>query len=502
MGLKIETEVNRPDMFGFDDKYAMFDITPVQNQFIAEYMPHANGNYVKVWLYGLMQCYHPREDMDLGTMAQELEMTEEEVLTAFRYWERRGLVTRISDKPPQFRYVNMNRMTAPPQDTAFEAFGEDLYALFGKSRRLHGNELSLCYEWVEELGLPEAVVIMLIKHMISQKGKNFSIRSAEPLAVRMAEAKVRTVEDAERILSVDKKVADGVAQTLRRLGKRRLASDDEVALYRKWVEEWGFTQDGIEAACAETVKGEPTFGYLDGILKKLHNRDGGTGKGDAKDVNAALGASAPLKELLGILGRGSVNEETLRLYAEMREIYGDEVIRLAGRECATKGKHIEDVKSLLLSWKKRGLGTEAEVQTYITRFREQSRLLAELYEGWGLRGRGTAADRSLTDKWEQELGFSGELIRYAATFAAGKEAPMAYLDSILRSYAEKGIRTREAMEEDHKAHVEAVSREGAGKRQNAGGTPNLAQQFTQRTYKDETNELIQQMMEWEEDADA
>lgn len=489
-------------MFGFDDKYAMFDITPVQNQFIAEYMPHANGNYVKVWLYGLMQCYHPREDMDLGTMARELDLTEEDVLTAFRYWERRGLVTRISDKPPQYRYVNMNRMTIQPQDAAFEAFGEDLYALFGKTRRLHGNEISLCYEWVEELHLPEPVVLMLMKHMISIKGKNFSIRSAEPLAVRMAEANVRTVEDAERILSVDRKITDGVAQTLRRLGKRRLASDDEVALYRKWVEEWGFTQDGIEAACAETVKGEPTFGYLDGILKKIHNRDGGSGKGDAEDVNAVLGASAPLKELLGILGRGSVNDETLRLYTEMREIYGDDVIRLAGRECATKGKHIEDVKGLLLSWKKRGLETEKEVVAYITRFREQSRLLADLYEGWGLRGRGTAADRNLTDKWELEMGFSGELIRYAASFAAGKEQPMAYLDKLLQAYAEKGIRTREAMEADRKNYLESVSHEGAGNKKPTGGTPNLAQQFTQRPYKDETNELVKQMMEWEEDADA
>ena len=50
-------------MFGFDERYAMFDITPVENQFILEYLPEAKGDYVKVYLYGLMRCYHPEEDM-------------------------------------------------------------------------------------------------------------------------------------------------------------------------------------------------------------------------------------------------------------------------------------------------------------------------------------------------------------------------------------------------------------------------------------------------------
>ena len=28
-------------MFGFDERYAMFDITPVENQFILDYLPDA-----------------------------------------------------------------------------------------------------------------------------------------------------------------------------------------------------------------------------------------------------------------------------------------------------------------------------------------------------------------------------------------------------------------------------------------------------------------------------
>ena len=35
-------------VFGFADKYAMFDATPVENLFIQEYMVRADGDFVKV----------------------------------------------------------------------------------------------------------------------------------------------------------------------------------------------------------------------------------------------------------------------------------------------------------------------------------------------------------------------------------------------------------------------------------------------------------------------
>ena len=67
-------------MLGFDDHYAMFDVTPVDNQFIQEYLPGAKGDYVRVYLYGLMRCYHPEESLSAETMARELKMTEDEVI--------------------------------------------------------------------------------------------------------------------------------------------------------------------------------------------------------------------------------------------------------------------------------------------------------------------------------------------------------------------------------------------------------------------------------------
>ena len=66
-------------MLEFDDQFTMFDITPLENIFIDEYMLRAPGDFVKVYLYGLMLCYHHAERMSLASMARDLDVASEVV---------------------------------------------------------------------------------------------------------------------------------------------------------------------------------------------------------------------------------------------------------------------------------------------------------------------------------------------------------------------------------------------------------------------------------------
>ena len=66
----------------FSRTAALLNATPVQNLFIAEYMPKAPDAYVKVYLFGLMQCFNPalaQEDMGLS-----LGMEPQALAEAFR----------------------------------------------------------------------------------------------------------------------------------------------------------------------------------------------------------------------------------------------------------------------------------------------------------------------------------------------------------------------------------------------------------------------------------
>lgn len=499
-------------MFGFHEGFAAFDVTPVENQFILEYMPTAKGEHVKVYLYGLMHCHHPQEGMSVAEVAHALNLSESEVLAAFRHWERKGLVQRIADKPPVYRYLSaMQRLMsggAVQADPEYEAFAESIYAVFGNDRRLHGKEISLCYEWVEELGLSPEVVIMLLQHMIAIRGKNFSIASAQKLATQLAAEKASTIDDAEVILSREKTVWDGSKRVLRRLGKRREPSEDEMSLYLKWLRDWGYSADAIEAACAETTKGEPNFAYLDGILRGMMQRRGRAMTSSAQVEQAREQETAriqPLKELLRVMNirEVSVNETTLGLYDDMRAVYPDEFILLAGRECAKYGGKLDAVATLLSRWKREQVQTLEQAEAYMRRFNRHNRLLGKLYGVWGREVKTSDANRALLSKWQEELGLTEDFILFCAAFAEGAQRPMAYLDKKLTDYAARGIRTEEAAAAEMKQW-----REQQAGRQATSSTASRPvktvreQQYPQREYHNSTDLpdwMKQRMLEDTED---
>ena len=81
-------------MCSFADRFSMFDVTPVENLFIEEYMLRAPGDYVKVYIYGLRLCYHPVKEASVTSIARALGLEEKTVMDAFAYWERVGVLRR------------------------------------------------------------------------------------------------------------------------------------------------------------------------------------------------------------------------------------------------------------------------------------------------------------------------------------------------------------------------------------------------------------------------
>ncbi|MBO7664102.1 MAG: DnaD domain protein [Clostridia bacterium] len=478
--------------FGFDDRYAMFDVTPVTNQFIVDLLPGARGDFVKVYLYGLMKCYHPEGETDLDEIAGALRMSREDILSAFRYWERRRVVRRISDDPPTWRFLSpVQQMMAgedSDDDPEFEAFSNAIYEAFDNERRLHGSELVTCFEWHEELKLPTEVIIMLLKHMVSMRGKQFNFKEADRTATQMAQENVRSMEAAEDFLARDREMYDGTRRVLRKLGRHYAPSEAQVALYSKWIREWHFTAAAVEEAVKQTAGGDPSMGYLDAILEGIRNQSAGGKAVQAEQVRHSENRRKGLREVFRAMGRGSVNEETLKLYDEMLGLYDQEILILAARECRGAGRSPEDLLELLKAWKKRGLNTREEIQQHLDAFHQQTALQKELLKKWGADGAEEArVPRTYLTRWTGEWGMSRELILKAAEYAATARKPADYLDRLLKGYQEKGIRTPEEAERDH---ASGGARTGSPARQNV-----TAQQYVQRDYSGMEEEAMERMFE-------
>lgn len=70
------------------------DFTQIPNAFITTYMPLANGNYVKLYLYLQMLCQHTGENpvITVDRLADKMECTENDIFRALRYWKKQGLL--------------------------------------------------------------------------------------------------------------------------------------------------------------------------------------------------------------------------------------------------------------------------------------------------------------------------------------------------------------------------------------------------------------------------
>ena len=356
-------------MFEPDQQLKTFGVTVLENLFITEYLPGAKGDHVKVYLTLLYHCQHTKEDIGLEDIAAQLDISVAQAEASLRYWERRRLIERIADNPPRYRLYHLGQRfltghSMDGGDSAYISFTEAVYALFGTERKVRPSEIAAAYEWVSDIGLPQETVIMLLSYMKDTRGKNFSFKSAEKMAVDMKEAGVSTPEEAEDFLGHSRAVHNGARDVLRRFNFRRLPTEDELKLYKKWTGEWGFTPDGILSACAETVKASsPSFGYLNGVLEGLMRRGGG---GNAKKIEAQRTREKDVleatKEVLDKLGTRVSPVSVQMAYLSLLEIAPHDMVVLAAEHVSRRRGIFSDIEPQLKEWKEKGIDDAAKAR--------------------------------------------------------------------------------------------------------------------------------------------
>ena len=67
-------------------------IVPIELNFINKYLPQANPTHVMVYVYALGLCYSNKQS-DNASIAEALDILESDVIKAWKYWVKKGLVS-------------------------------------------------------------------------------------------------------------------------------------------------------------------------------------------------------------------------------------------------------------------------------------------------------------------------------------------------------------------------------------------------------------------------
>ncbi len=458
----------------FSDQFAMYDVTPVENLFLLEYMPYAKGDYVRVYLYGMMLCRHGLGADTLEKCAQQLNLERDKVLEAFKYWEDKGLVTRMSDNPPTYQYSNVRSVfgQSPALDESIYVYAEldkKLEAIFGNLERRYREAAA---DWVDDLGLKSDVVIEMARQVdrkLTEKngGKQRSVPYAftalKDCALDWAERGINTVEAAR--LEGQKGMPPYLAarQVLSGFNLRRNPTAAEVAMAAKWLEEWGYGEAEILGALKETTKtANPSFAYLDGVLKGMMNRENqGDSREEVKRVLEALGASSR-----------TPTDDLMRSYDKaIAQGFAPDTVLRAAALCNAKGQRtFEKLNDVLGKWLSLGLTTIDKVESYLERRASLRKLTLAIFEKAGVSRDPTDADLDQTLDWMSLA--EPEMILCAAEFARGLSIPSRSITKRLKEWAQAGIADVEA--------AKAFKRPAQGKADNAAQNKNPALNYEQR----------------------
>ena len=276
----------------------------LSNQFIDEYMPKANGEFVKIYIYLQRSLSEGEGELRTSYIADKFLCTEGDVLRALRYWESEGLLSltfesdgQLSgirfgadpentalttvvnpepEKPSVVTPISVGRQAMLSQDRVNELKqNEDATSLLFIAEKYLGKTLS--YSETEKLLYfydQMHMSVDLIDHLIQMcvETGHKSIHYIESVARSWAKEGIDTVEKASASAIRYKKDYYAI---LRAMGiTNRNPVDGEMKYMSTWLDEYGFSLELIFEACNRTVMqtGQGSFSYADKILSDWHHQ--------------------------------------------------------------------------------------------------------------------------------------------------------------------------------------------------------------------------------------
>ena len=311
--------------------------TKVENLFISEYLPDAPGDYVKVFLFGLMYAQYELEP-NRSELAKLLGLSMAEIEEAWIYWETRGLVRIIREKDENNEEVSRivflrkvdelyGKMTEPqPVITASDSASDDeevplyisidnmdfdevvneklvdrrLRELYEKYQTVTGRtvsrqEISKIEDAVKVYGIEPEIFDFAIDYCADLE--KYSVDYIFKVALRWTEEGCRTVEEAKALLDKHSRRNDCYRKVFRALGFNRLPAPIDREIMDKWFDEWNCPLAEVLDACSAAAGlREPNLKYVNKVIENRRLEKGGVNTRIRRDSSQNGSADAAAAE--------------------------------------------------------------------------------------------------------------------------------------------------------------------------------------------------------------
>ena len=448
--------------------------TLLENVFIKEYIPDAPSKCVEVYVYGLYLCSQSAAiDNSISVMAQALSMDEDDIITAYTYWEEMGLVQILNKKSPEVVYLqiksseNILKRIKPGKYSKFNSEMQNIIC----GRLITPNEFNEYYNFLETtLFQPEALV-RVASYCVGLKGEDINYPYILTIARNLSGSGIKTLELVDEKLASQDNYSNDINIIFKSLSIKRRIEFEDKRLYEKWQNGFGLSLDVINHVAKRCKKGG--MSKLDIKLESYYKM----GLFSQKEIDAYENTRDEMFSLAVDINR------TMGLYyasldyiveeyiaAWLQRGFDSEALKLIAKYCFKHDiKSFEGLSTTVDKFYKLGLISPNSIIQYVSAVMAEDEKIKKILETCGLVRYVSSSDRSCYKNWTNNWGFDLDVVLYVASLAVSTVNPISYVNKILSNFKESGIKT-----------VEEAKKFKPEKKQ-----PETPQNYSQRTYTNE-----------------
>ncbi len=261
----------------------IFSNTTIPDIFFTQYLPEANGDFLKVYLYILFLSKYDK-DIKINDLCKKLGLSLKTIQDAMKYWEDQGVITK---KNTGFVFNNLQEL--------------ELYHLYKPKAALSADQIQKSAEsqkraktieyinnkffsglmpttwypdielWFKKYHFDDEVMIALFGYCFDKSALHHNYIQA--VADSWSKNKIESYNDLEQYYEKQEKLNKIANAISKKLGLGRQLSQYEYAYIEKWLIDFNFSFDIIEIALKKTTsKVNPSFDYIDKLLTDWHER--------------------------------------------------------------------------------------------------------------------------------------------------------------------------------------------------------------------------------------
>ena len=425
----------------------------LDNAFITDYMPYASEENVKVYLLGYSFACSGESENSLALMCKKLNLSETAIKSAFRYWANEGLVNVVEEEPFTVEYLPVTEALAPIRKfskTKYADYNSQLHAML-PARQILPGEYNEYYSVIEDCHLEIEAMLAIIAYCIRIKGDDISSKYITAVARNMAEKNILTFDRVNEELSQYDSYSPLADKIMKALSSRKIPDHEDRNLLIKWTKNYGF-DNGVIVDIAKKYVKKGNFEKLDRVLTKYYENHIFTLEEIEEYVKTrdkTFELTRTINKIIGVYYEqvDYIVETYVSKWLSMG--YEEDALKTIAEYCFKRNvKSIEGMNETVDKFYRQGVISSQDLDEYLARAVALDNRIKDVLLNAGLSRQVTSRDRDSYKTWSYSWKMSYDMIMHAASLSQGAGNPIAYMNSLLSAWFNKGIDTIEKAKQD------------------------------------------------------